>query len=130
MVGSDAAEELKDMLELIEKTGGKDAWIKIVQDKANYFRKRATESGLTIPDYPKSCTVTPVLLDGVNANDVVKYLRENYEICVNPCGGELGNRMFRVAHIGNTTIADIDELIEKLQLSIKAVKERNCTSVF
>ncbi|MBR1619435.1 alanine--glyoxylate aminotransferase family protein [bacterium] len=121
--------ELKDMLELIEKAGGKDAWIKIVQDKANYFRKRATESGLTIPDYPKSYTVTPVVLEGVNANDVVKYLRENYEICVNPCGGELGNKMFRVAHIGNTTMSDIDDLLENLLLSINAIKVKQLQGV-
>jgi len=115
--------ELKDMLGLIEKAGGKDAWIKIVQDKANYFRKRTSELGLKIPAYPKSYTLTPILLEGVNANDVVKYLRENYKICVNPCGGELGNKMFRVAHIGNTTIADIDELLNKLMSSIKEVRE-------
>ncbi len=122
--------ELKDMLELIEKSGGKDAWIKIVQEKANYFRKKAAEYGLTIPDYPKSYTVTPVLLEeGVNANEVVKYLRENYKICVNPCGGKLGNRMFRVAHIGNTTIADIDELIEKLILSIEKIKDKQLLGV-
>jgi len=121
--------ELKDMLELIEKAGGKDAWIKIVQDKAIYFRKRAAEIGLKIPDYPKSYTVTPVFLEDVNANEVVKYLRENYEICVNPCGGELGDKMFRVAHIGNTTISDIDELLEKLLLSINAVKEKQLQGV-
>ena len=121
--------ELNDMLELIEKAGGKDAWIKIVQDKAHYFRKKATELGLKIPDYPKSYTLTPVYLEDVNANEVVKYLRENYQICVNPCGGELGNKMFRVSHIGNTTKADIDELLDKLMLSIKKVEERSCASV-
>ena len=121
--------ELKDMLELIEKSGGKDAWLGIVQDKANYFRKKATELGLEIPNYPKSYTLTPVLLDGVNANEVVKYLREKYQICVNPCGGELGNRMFRVSHIGNTTIADIDELLDKLVLSIREVKEKQLQGV-
>lgn len=116
--------ELKDMLELIEKTGGKDAWIKIVQEKADYFRKKASALGLTIPSYPKSYTLTPVYLDDINANEVVEYLREKYQICVNPCGGELGNKMFRVSHIGNTTIADIDELLEKLMLSVDKVKNR------
>ena len=121
--------ELKDMLGLIGRSGGKDAWIAKVQDKAKYFRKRAAELGLKIPDDPKSYTVTPVLLEGVNANEVVKYLRENYKICVNPCGGELGSKMFRVAHIGNTTIADIDELLDKLMLSIKKVREKELQGV-
>ena len=65
----------------------------------------------------------------IEKDEVVKYLRENYEICVNPCGGELGDRMFRVAHIGNTTIADIDELIEKLILSIEQIKYKQLLGV-
>jgi len=120
--------ELKDMLDLIEKAGGKDAWINNVQEKAEYFREQASQLGLIIPTYPKSNTLTPVYLENVNANEVVKYLREKYEICVNPCGGELSSRMFRVAHIGNTTKQDIDELLDKLMISIKEIEERNCIS--
>ncbi len=116
--------ELNDMIELIENAGGKDAWIKKVTDKCIYFRKKAAELGLKIPEYPKSNTLTPLYFDDVNAGEVVKILREKYQICVNPCGGEMSNKMLRVAHIGNTTIQDIDILLEKLMLAIKEVKDK------
>jgi aspartate aminotransferase-like enzyme len=116
--------ELNDMIELIENAGGKDAWIKKVTDKCIYFRKKAAELGLKIPEYPKSNTLTPLYFDDVNAGEVVKILREKYQICVNPCGGKMSNKMLRVAHIGNTTIQDIDILLEKLMLAIKEVKDK------
>lgn len=121
--------ELNDMINLIEQAGGKDAWIKKVVDKCKYFREKAIEAGLKIPEYPKSNTLTPVYFDDVNAGEVVKHLREKYQLCVNPCGGALGEKMLRVAHIGNTTIEDIDVLLEKLLLSIKEVKEKQLQGV-
>ena len=121
--------ELKDMLELIEKSGGKDAWIKIVQEKAKYFREKAPELGLTIPDYPKSYTLTPLYFEDVKASNIVKELREKYDFYVNPCGGDMADKLLRVAHIGNTTIEDIDELLEKIILSIKEIKEKESQGV-
>ena len=122
--------ELKDMLELIEKSGGKDAWIKNVQNKANYFRKKATELGLTIPDYPKSYTLTPLYFENIKASEIVKELREKYDLYVNPCGGDMADKLLRIAHIGNTTIEDIDELLEKMIISINNIQERNYSNVF
>ena len=116
--------ELNDMINLIEQSGGKDAWIKKVEDKCNYFRKKVVELGVKIPSYPKSNTLTPIYFEDVNAGEVVKLLREKYQLCVNPCGGALGDKLLRVAHIGNTTIEDIDNLVEKLQLAIQELKEK------
>ncbi len=79
--------ELKDMLELIENSGGRDKWIEQVQDKAKYFREKAKSAGLNIPDYPKSATLTPLYFEDISASEVVKELRERYELFVNPCGG-------------------------------------------
>lgn len=121
--------ELNDMISLIEQAGGRDAWIGKLVEKCNYFRKRVTELGLKIPDYPKSNTLTPLYFEDVNAGEIVKHLREKYQICVNPCGGELGSKMLRVAHIGNTSIADYDLLIDKLMLTIKEVKEEQLQGV-
>lgn len=121
--------ELQDMLELIEKAGGKDEWIKIVANKAKYFREKSIDAGLSVPSYPKSNTLTPVYLEDVDAGEVVKLLREKYQLCVNPCGGDLAKRMFRVSHIGNTTIADIDDLLEKILLSIDEVKNKQLQGV-
>ena len=121
--------ELKDMLELIEKAGGKDKWIKSLQDKAEYFRSKAKNIGLTIPDYPKSYTLTPVYFEDINASDVVKELRERYELFVNPCGGKMADRLLRVAHIGNTTKEDIDLLLEKMSIIIDELKNKQLQGV-
>lgn len=116
--------ELNEMLNLIEKAGGKNCWIKSIAQKAQYFRKKALAMGLTIPSYPKSNTLTPLYFDDIDASMVVKILRDKYQLFVNPCGGDLAKNLLRVSHIGNTTIKDIDDLLEKLMLSIQEIKNR------
>ena len=37
-----------------------------------------------------------------------------YSIWVNPSGGEIGNKMFRVGHIGDITLEDNTKLIDAL----------------
>ncbi len=122
--------ELKDMLELIEKAGGSDKWINVVKEKAEYFRAKAKGMGLNIPDYPKSYTLTPVYFEDISASDVVKGLRERYELFVNPCGGQMADRLLRVAHIGNTTKEDIDLLLEKMSVIIDELKNKQLQGVF
>ena len=39
-------------------------------------------------------------------------MKFEYDMWVNPNGGEVGEKMFRVGHIGNLTIKDNDKLIE------------------
>lgn len=117
--------ELQDMLNLINSEGGVEGRLKNVKAKCNYFRKKALEFGLKIPKYPLSNMLTPVEFDDdTNAYDVIQVLKDKYRIFVNPCGGDMANRLLRVSHIGNTTIDDIDDLMEKLQLSIKEVKQK------
>lgn len=112
------------MLELIEKEGGLNARLDFVKEKAEYFRKRAKELGLIIPNYPLSYALTPLYFEDVNAYEVIQLLKNKYRIFVNPCGGDLSNNLLRVTHIGNTTISDIDELLEKLLLCIEEVKNK------
>ena len=115
--------ELQDMLELIKKEGGIKARLKFIEQKCKYFRKKANEIGLRIPNYPLSNMLTPVCFDEIKAGDVIKILKDRYNIFVNPCGGKMADKLLRVSHIGNTTIADIDNLIEKMQLVINEIKE-------
>ena len=66
--------------------------------------------------------LTPVICDNIKAGELVKHLRDKYELCVNPCGGELADKMFRVSHIGNTILEDYTELIDKIKLSVSEIK--------
>lgn len=115
--------ELADMLNLIEKEGGKEARLAIVKQKCAYFRENALNIGLTIPDYPKSNMLTPVYFDNISAYEIFKKLKDNYQIYVNPCGGELADKLFRVSHIGNTTIEYIDDLLEKIKICMTELQE-------
>ena len=115
--------ELQNMLQLIEKEGGINVRLNFIEEKCQYFRKRAQEIGLKIPNYPLSNMLTPVICEDVSAYDVIQVLKDKYKIFVNPCGGKLADVLLRVSHIGNTTLEDIDYLIEKMQLAITDVKE-------
>ena len=115
-------DELKAMLDYIDSIGGKGVLLSNVRDKALYFRLLASKNGLKIPDYPLSNAITPIICENVNADELVKYLRDKYELCINPCGGDLADKMYRVAHIGNTTIEDFDNLVSKILVSVDEIK--------
>ena len=57
-------------------------------------------------------SVTAVYCNSGSAKEIVDKLKFDYDIWVNPNGGEVGEKMFRVGHIGNLTIKDNDKLIE------------------
>ena len=50
-------------------------------------------------------------------------MKDNFQIYINPCGGELATKLFRVSHIGNTSVSDIDDLFDKIQIAIKEIKK-------
>lgn len=116
--------ELQDMLQYIENEGGLNVCLNYIKEKAEYFRKKVKELGLTIPDYPLSYALTPLYFEDVDAYEVIQLLKNKYRIFVNPCGGDLAKNLIRVTHIGNTTIKDIDDLLEKLMLCINEVKNK------
>lgn len=99
--------ELRAILQMFEEKGIGDQ-IASVRELAEDFRRRLREIGLDYPDYPLSNAVTPVLFDGVkhDAHKIFEILQDRYGYVVNPTGGELAARVFRVAHIGNRTIED------------------------
>ncbi|MCM1265800.1 MAG: aminotransferase class V-fold PLP-dependent enzyme [Candidatus Gastranaerophilales bacterium] len=116
--------ELQDMLNLIENNGGKKEQLKTIKNKADYFREKIQDLGLKIPEYPISNMLTPVIFEDISAYEVIQVLKDKYRLFVNPCGGELEDKLLRVSHIGNTTIEDIDYLIDKLLLSIDEVRNK------
>ena len=59
-----------------------------------------------------SNALTPVYTQGIiSAYKVYETLKRDYDIVVNPSGGDLKDKMFRVGHIGNLTIEDNNKLV-------------------
>lgn len=115
--------ELKAILDYIEKSGGKSAWLNEIEKKAKYFRKKALEYGYNIPKtYPLSNMLTPLLFVDVDASEIVRILKDEYQLYINPCGGELANKLVRISHIGNTNIDDIDDLFDKMNKVVKDLR--------
>lgn len=116
--------ELRAILDLICKTG-KSNWLKQIEDKSVYFRNKIKKLGFQIPNtYKLSNMLTPVMFDDISAYDVFIELQNKYRIFVNPCGGNLKDKLLRVSHIGNLSIQDIDFLIEKMEEISKELRSK------
>ena len=73
-------------------------------------REGAKAMGLELfsPDEERSAVVTAILTpEGVNAKELVLALRDRFGITVAGGHGELGERMFRIGHIGYYDVFDI-----------------------
>ncbi len=104
---------LNHMLRSIEEQG-LGMKISRTASLAAYFRRGAKAMGLTVPDYPLSNAVTPVIFDG-NAREVFEALRYRHGMTLTPSGGDMAGRMLRVGHIGNLSEDDYDALFEALR---------------
>lgn len=106
------------ILELHERVKNIDNALDEVEkakNNAQYFRNKIKELNVKIPDFPLSNALTPIILPKENANEVFNYLKDKYEIYVNPTGGEMKDKSLRIAHIGNLCEEDYDLLIEKMK---------------
>ena len=106
--------ELEDMVKRLEEKGIENI-IKETEEIALYFRKRIKEIGLDYPSYPLSNAVTPVIFPNENADEVYRELIDKYGFTVNPSGGDNAKKMFRVAHVGNHSIEDTEELVQAIE---------------
>lgn len=79
------------------------------------FRSRVKELPVSIPDYPLSNALTPLYFPDKNAKKYYTALRSEYDITVTPNGGELGDTVLRVGHIGNLTTDDNIMLINAMK---------------
>lgn len=107
--------ELYDILTYV-KQKGLGTHLEEIAAKANHFRSRmkGLHTHLYIPSYPLSNAITPVILKKANATQLIATLSEEYEMMVNPTGGEMGNQMIRVAHIGALMAKDYDDLADAM----------------
>lgn len=109
--------ELLDMLTYVEEIGV-DTIIQQTHQRALYFREQAKQLQLTLPKFPLSNTLTPVVFENGKAHDVYAYLRDHYDIYVTPNGGDLATKIIRIGHIGNMKQEYYDDLIAKMKEAI------------
>ncbi len=106
--------ELNDMLHYIDAQGV-DTRINEVKERCKYFRESIKELPIEIPSFPLSNAITPCRFEKNIAADFFNYLKDNREIMVNPVGGKLGENSIRVAHIGDLSFADYDNLLVEIK---------------
>ena len=104
--------QINQRLKEIESQGGVETEIHRISHLANDFREKILDLPFEFKTESFSNSVTAVHCK--NALKIVDKLKTDYNIWVNPNGGELADNMFRVGHIGDLTIKDNDKLIEAL----------------
>ena len=100
----------KQLKMIIEK--GLDNIIKEVSYIAEDFRKGIKLLPLEIESENLSNALTPIKpIGNMGATQIVKILKDEYDIFVIPSGGELQECLFRVGHIGDLTLDDNKRLL-------------------
>ena len=107
--------QINARLNEIKDNGGVEEEIKRISALANDFRLRIKDLPLETHCKSLGNSVTDVYCINSQASAIVDALKKDYGIWVNPTGGEVGKKMFRVGHIGALTIEDNDKLIEAFQ---------------
>lgn len=102
--------ELLERLRRIDASGGIDTEVARTCTLARDFRGRIAELNVGAPSFPMSNALTRVILPKPVAGETVSALAEE-GLFVNPCGGALGERCFRVAHIGDLSEKDNAQLV-------------------
>lgn len=114
-------QELNASLHRIDRIG-LEKHLAHIASVAKDFRTKVQALPVTLPDFPLSNAITPILFAEPIAYRVFEVLKDRYDIMVNPTGGPLHDRSLRIAHIGEMDCADNDMLIEKMQQAIADVK--------
>lgn len=105
--------ELQERLHAMQELGIERAR-ESIKTLAERFREEAVERGFSIPDYPLSNALTPVILTPY-AEIIYERLKEEYGLVVTPSGGVLKDTLVRVGHLGNLEWSDYEELLENMK---------------
>jgi aspartate aminotransferase-like enzyme len=107
--------QLYDRLKRIDRRGAA-SYIAYCSDLAKHFRDQLKKNTMfTIPDYSLSNCLTPVFCPKNNAKFIFNHLKNNYDIYVTPCAGEISSFLLRVVHMSQElTKHDLDELVTLL----------------
>ena len=113
--------ELHEALQRIERIGLSEHLAQIAE-VAKDFRNCLKDLPVCIPSYPLSNAITPVIFEEPIAYRVFELLKNRYGIYVNPTGGAFHDILFRVAHIGQTTVEDNRILISRMREAMNAIR--------
>ncbi|MBQ8306766.1 MAG: alanine--glyoxylate aminotransferase family protein [Blautia sp.] len=106
--------QINARLHEIKENGGATGEQEKIAYLASYFRNRIKDLPLSIYSESFSNAVTSLETHNVSALEICKVLKDEYGIWVCPNGGALGEKVFRVGHIGCLTTGDYDVLINAL----------------
>ena len=104
--------QINARLNEIKNNGGVEEEIKRISNLASDFRLKIKDLPLETHCKSLGNSVTDVHCINSKAGAIVDALKKDYSIWVNPNGGEVGEKMFRVGHIGDLTVEDNDKLID------------------
>lgn len=113
--------ELSASLKMIERVGLANH-LKHIADVATDFREKIKALPVSLPNFPLSNAITPIIFKAPIAYKVFEILKDKYGIFVNPTGGMMADYSLRIAHIGQTSVEDNDMLIEKIKTAIKEIE--------
>ena len=114
--------EMNKALHLIDEQGEKK-FLANIDMVAKDFREKTKDLPVSVPTFPLSNAVTPIIFDKPIAKKVFEILKNEFGIYVNPTGGSREQFVLRVAHIGDTTVEDNNMLIKYMNIAIKKATE-------
>jgi aspartate aminotransferase-like enzyme len=104
------AERLREIRQL-----GREALVALHAQRAGHFRSRLGDLPFELFSQCPSQALTALRCrDGIQAESIVAELAQQHGLVVAPNGGALKTSVFRVAHLGEQSIADLDLLIDAL----------------
>lgn len=110
------------------KKEGLENFQKRYHNNTQYLRKKLAELGLKTFVKSKANCVTAIWTDKYNASEIVRIMRNKYNIELAPSGGELSKKMFRIGTYGNIGKEEIDKCISCLKSTIKEIDKNGNTN--
>lgn len=113
--------QLEKRLEKIQKEGLENFRTRYKKN-TEFLRKGLEALGFKIlAKSPANC-VSAVMTNDIDAEVVVKIMREKYDIEIAPSGGNLKTKLFRIGNYGNIGENEINQCLKALELTLKEIK--------
>ena len=106
--------QINARLKGIKKLGGVEAERKVIASIAEEFRKGIKDLPFEFISESPSNAVTALHPVKVGAKEIIRILKDEYQIWGCPNGGEMADTVFRIGHIGYITRENLQKLIDAL----------------